>query len=674
MPVAVPRRDLRTRVASDGGWVIVPVIVLMVVALGLGFALLAIVDTQTSEGRQQRDVNAAQTLAEGVVAAASTVLGSDSAATTWPVSGTCRTYSHRLSETTTGSDLESRITKAVHDRFSGTSTDLTDVDTAATSWSVSLCPVQGTATTTGFWDQTAESAWSPTFLSRTATVPAGTGPAQVSMWVRGQANVRSAATPTGTRPRKSRAVVTKIRQDAAPFSPPTGLALGAGSISTDVGSSLSSTLLNNTSLTGRLLGSTLGTKPLIGNSPAKIGTRCGLLNALNQLNSVCLSGTLAGAGGATSSLSLGALNTVLGIDSQTTLATWTMASPDAMAAYRQDAIRTGIYKATAPGLGDDKTKTSPVPSPSGSADCIPASELAASTGDKVIFIDKVGNGDQYCTLPGGVAKIFVVARGAVRITKKFTGVVYALNQQECAATTGVCTDTDRKNAIRREVVRVEGNSGQVVGSVWADGAGGQVGVYPSLASPDSGALLQVGDAQTGICGVPVLGPVLTGLSSTLGGVLGAVGNLLGAVAGGQEQVRYVDAQGNVLDNPPSDCQFLRNTLGALTSSSLLDLFGTGGTQSTVLTQHRTRKCVLLICGDWSDWTARDSVSFSVPALLTSGVPSVVGDVVGLLTSTLTNYQAITYDESVTKKARTAVTQGAGPVPGSFRSVATTGGF
>jgi hypothetical protein len=660
-----------TSIHREDGWVMVPVIALLAIAIGLSLALLAIVDVQTSQGRQQRDVDAAQALAEGAAAAASSVLGSDPSASAWAVAGACRSYTHKLTDNPTGSGLEARIAREVHDRFSGTSSDLVDVDSRTTSWTVSLCPIPSVASGDGTWSQVDETRWSDAYLSRTVAAPSGIAPRQLALWVRAQGNVRSAATATGQQPTKSRAVAVKTKQASTTFSPPTGFAMGTGSISTDVGSSLSSTLLSNSSLTGTLLGKTLGSKPLIGNAPAKIGTRCGLLNALNQISSTCLSGTLSGAGGATSALALGQLNTVLGVGNQATLGTWTMASQDAIDGYRQDAIRNGIYvSGPVTGYGDDRTKNAS--NPSGS--CLTSTQQSAMASTKVVYIEQVGDGDQYCTLNGGTASIFVVARGAVRVTGTFRGILYALNQQECATTD--CSDADRGAAIRREVIRIEGNSGNVTGAVWVDGAGGQVGIYPKLGSPDSGSLLQVGSATDGICGVPVLGPVLNGLSSTLGGIVGLVGDLLGGLLGSQEQVRYVDANGNVVSAPPSNCEFMRGVLGSMTSSQLLDLFGTGGTRSGVYTQHRTRSCVLLICGSWSSWSTRDTVSFTLSSILQTGTQfaSVVSDVVGLLTATLTNYQAITYDESLASNGSTQIRQGAGPVPGTFRSVATRGGF
>ena len=68
------------RLHAQDGWVMVPVIVLMVVAIGLGLALLAVVDQQTAQGAKVRKGDAAQTLAEGVVSATANVLASNQTA------------------------------------------------------------------------------------------------------------------------------------------------------------------------------------------------------------------------------------------------------------------------------------------------------------------------------------------------------------------------------------------------------------------------------------------------------------------------------------------------------------------------------------------------------------------------------------------------------------------
>ena len=61
----------------------VPVIILMVVAIGVAFALLAIVDTQTSQSREQRSKDSAQTLAEGAVSSTANVLADTASAAVW---------------------------------------------------------------------------------------------------------------------------------------------------------------------------------------------------------------------------------------------------------------------------------------------------------------------------------------------------------------------------------------------------------------------------------------------------------------------------------------------------------------------------------------------------------------------------------------------------------------
>ena len=98
----------RRRLGSEDGWVLVPVIILMVVAIGVGTALLTIVDTQTQQSGKQRKVDSAQTLAEGAVSATANVLAVDNSASMWPVSGLCATVSGDLTNPSTRAERVAR--------------------------------------------------------------------------------------------------------------------------------------------------------------------------------------------------------------------------------------------------------------------------------------------------------------------------------------------------------------------------------------------------------------------------------------------------------------------------------------------------------------------------------------------------------------------------------------
>jgi antitoxin component HigA of HigAB toxin-antitoxin module len=438
--------------------------------------------------------------------------------------------------------------------------------------------------------------------------------------------------------------------------------VGTGAFSTDVG--IAANTATSSLLAGRIV------KPLIADQDSKMGVRCGLLNSINNLTSTCVTGALAGVGATTNALGLGVLNTALGVDRAQLLNTWSMAPPDAIAAWLTEAKTSGFYyESPITGVGNVRTKTVPVPA--AGADCFSGTPTSA----QVIFIEQVGNGEQYCNVRSdATAKILVVRRGGVRVSAHFTGVVYALNQQECTNADGTCSTADRANAVPREVVRIEGNTGYVTGSVWADGAGGSVGIYPSLNLTGTGpnsSLLNVGGAN-GICSLPVLGPVLNTLGTSLAGLTSVVGNILPLVTGTQEEVRYPNG-----GSAPTGCSLLKAWLGGLTTSQLLNVFGSGGSTTVVLSERRTRTCTTLatLCalnanlwGPWSAWSTRDSAAVTVSALLSTGTPSVIEQVAGVLGATLNSYTAITYNAAAVSNASAQISQGAAPVVGTYRNL------
>ncbi|HVF78557.1 MAG TPA: hypothetical protein VNA28_09685 [Solirubrobacteraceae bacterium] len=640
---------------------LVPVIILMVVAIGVGTALLTIVDTQTQQSGKQRKVDSAQTLAEGAVSATANVLAVDNSPSMWPVAGGCATVTGDLTNASAqpSTSLAAKITTEVQARFTGTSPDYGATAARNTTWRVDVCPVQGS-----------ESRWEETILTRTTPAPASS-PALVSLWVRGQASVSGSTAATS--PENARAVVSKVRQSAASFAPPENFAVGTGVFSTDVSTTLNTALTSNTSLVGSIAGTALGTSPVIAASTSNIGVRCGLLTMLDSPGTTCLAGSLAGVAGVTNATGLGTLNTILGTDRTKALGTWSMAPSDAIEQWRKEAQSSGVYSPEStpvPGFGNDETKN--VSGGSGSGfDCF----LGSPTSSQVVFIEKVGNGDQYCNVPAGTtAKILVVERGAVRIQGTFTGVVYVLNEQECGSD-GTCTEEEREDAVTREVVRIDGNNGKVIGSVWADGAGGAVGIYPALSpsSVSSSALLAVGSAATGVCGLPAAGAALTSLDTAISGITGLVGNTLSPLTGVEEQVRYPGG-----GSAPTGCSLLQGTLGGLPSSDLLDQFGVGDTYSVITSEHRTRTCkrnVLNLCilgqwNGWSEWTTRDTSTVALPALLTGASAADISELGGLVGSTLTSYTAIQYDAATVANAAAAITQGAAPVVGTYRNVAS----
>lgn len=161
---------------SEAGMVMVPVIILLVVAIATSLALLALVDTQTGESREQRSADSAQTLAEGLVSATANVLAADPSV--WPATtGPCVPVTGNLEAgTPTGTSLADKVTAEIKARFSGTSPELASTAMQGTTWKVDVCPVAAADT----------ARWEETILARTSTVPASP---------RSQRRSGSAATP-----------------------------------------------------------------------------------------------------------------------------------------------------------------------------------------------------------------------------------------------------------------------------------------------------------------------------------------------------------------------------------------------------------------------------------------------------------------------------------------------
>lgn len=629
---------------SEDGFVMVPVIILLVVAIAVSLALLAIVDTQTGESREQRSADSAQTLAEGVVNATGNVLAANPSL--WPTTGACVPVTGDLmAPAPAGTTLAAKVAAEVKARFkpADSSADLATTASHATTWTVDVCPV----------DASDGSRWEETMLQRTSTVPVSAAQ-PASVWVRGHASVRSRVSAASAQ--NVRTVVSKVRQSPRDFLVPADFAVGTGAFSTDISTTLSTNVTSNSTLLGGLV------KPLVAAQTSKIGIRCGVLDTIQNTHTTCLAGALAGVGGVTNATGLGKLNGVLGLRNEQ-LPTWTMAPKDAIESWRDEAKANGVWSAEIPGFGDVRTATKSVAGGDNlTRDCFPGDPTG-----KVVFIEKVGsNGEQYCNVPeNSRARILIVERGGIRLKRgTFTGVVYALNKQECGSD-GDCSADEREAAAPREVVRIDGNFGKVVGSVWADGAGGSVGIYPTLLPPSAisnSSLLNLGGVTNALCGIPALSATLTTLNTTLTSVGTLLGNTLALLGGVQEQVRYPNGVPSV-----TGCDLLATKLGTLTSSELLNLFAANTTQPVVVSEHRTRNC-LVLCGAWSAWTTRDTSNLPVQSLLTGASPAVIAQVTGLLGGLLNNYTAITYNETVVRDAAAHINQGAAPLVGTYRNV------
>ncbi|WP_026911843.1 hypothetical protein [Patulibacter minatonensis] len=711
----------RRRPANDAGFVMVPVMAMLALGLALAFVALALVDRQTAGAQENREADATEALAEGALSATANVLASDSGNARWRTAG-CSTYNGSLTgASAAGTDpvavaVENAVRASFRDRQSDDTTQATEYIVKGgkrATFTVNVCPTtDNTSTLTG-----GETRWSDTMLTRTGVTGKQAG--LRTLWLRAQGNLRSSTNAGGTATvSKSRAAAEKIRQSGGDNTPPTDYAIGAASMSTDLSTTLSG--LTTSGSVGSLLSTILGTKPVVTNSPddpvapnspsaAKIGLRCGLLTGvklgsgqsvnLNQTNlDLCLGGTLGGASSATSSLGLGAVSGLLGLDRFASLDSWSMTSSRTVQAYR-DAANLLKTAGQTPGYGDNRTKNvTGTDQP-----CVTDTEWSTLGTNSIIYIDRVGKntdsnaGSQYCTLSGThQAKIIVVARGGVRVTGTFKGVVYGANLEECDpsgaasdASIDSCSSTARSAATssttdgtknsRHEVVRVEAG-GQVRGAVWADGAGGQVGLYPTALSTNSsvtGALLQNLDST--LCSSGAANGLVASLANLVGNLLTGVLNAVGT--GNQEQLVPT---GSAVPSgaPPTSttqaCGLFQGTLKALAPSSLTSFLGVGGT-TPVGYEKYTRSCLLFICSAWTKVSSTTVLSLVNPANDQSLISQLLGTtgtlnaVVNALGATLSNSPPLVIrDATEIAKAKAPVSDSTTVVSGTFRSVPPTG--
>lgn len=674
-------RVVRSRMAAEDGWILVPAFILMTIVLALGFALLLVVDRQTSEAKAKRTTDAAQVLTDGVASSAGTALASldtlasAGLAAAFPTQGGCQLIRGTLTggqETapvgeTPAAAVARNVRNAVKQHFDENNNEYLRNTAEATKWSVNICPDRTNGT----------DVWSDDYLNQTVTTPSNA--ARRAVWVRAQADVRAVA---GTVSSQSRASAIKVRQASAPFVAPEDLAIGAASFSTDLGTG-TTTLLQDGVVGKLVLQGLLAQGKLIQNDSAKIGLRCGVLDALDNpgLN-LCLNGALGGANsvmnGATNTLNLGDLGNqlggILGTNRTVNLSDFNIAPDRARAAFKALALSSGTYVNAVGGgtAGTAGASTSCFANTATNEAGVSngTTLTAANTANRVVYIRQVGDGgvgatDPFCTVPPNISPaVLVIERGGARVTSDFTGVLYAANRQEVdGATTAEEVQAKRKTARLRETIRIE-QPGKVTGAVWTDGAGGQAGLYPTTSQPTNAALLNVGGAQ-GICSLPVLGPVVNVLGQTLQGVLDFLGNTVGGLLSGYQ---YRSVYGNT-----SGCDLLKGILGNLTTSQLIGVFGSGDANKSVVVSER-RRCsgsvVLGAClGTWGPWEPAETKQFDIPSLLSNlSAPTVLNQLLGTLGATLTNWTAVDRNIDRIRLANVGMAVGSEPVPSTYRSV------
>lgn len=457
---------------DERGAALVTALLCTMVMLALGLALLAIVDTQANESTDEAARDRGFNLAESVLTSEAFVLGRN-----WPTSGlgNCFQSGAGFGDTIGAAPAagDSAQTLRLRNNLNVSYDD--DAYDGAT-WQVNLCD-----------DLAPSTVWNDA-LQNNHNYDAN---ANGRLWVRSQATVAG----------KTRVLVglVKVRQTAA-MNQKWGLV--AGSVAEDLGPATSAITGNDlvTTLTDGLL----TTNPPVAADPdvpspgsGVTGLRCGLLDNLAQVKT-CVTGAI------------GALSVVPAVNTLVTngrfeqFPTQTSTSPVTIGQMRKEAIDDATYMATAPGA--DTVGTAPS-----------CGIGYASDASKVVFIEKVGTGDQYCYLDVSASKrwkALVIGRGRIIIrgsdsitpystttSNRLTAVVYALNLQSDHASASPAID----------VVRIE-KGARVVGAVHADGKNASVRIVnPDF---DTKALINAvlcDDAVT--CS---LAPTLIGLIGTLG--------------------------------------------------------------------------------------------------------------------------------------------------------------
>lgn len=447
---------------DDRGIALVTSIVLMMVMLGLGLAMLSVVDTQGKAAGEQRDGDAAFNLADAALSSTAFVLSHNwpeaaAAAQPWSQAPDC---GHELiaggvadSEDST---MPGQIQRLVHQASAARG------GPPGASWSVRVC------------DAGNEPTWSSVLLTRppfdatgrrVLTDPNGNRFMVRRLWVRAQATVNGA----------TRAAASLVQVSEIPAFP-AGYGILAGRMAFLNGLNVTTdSILGDKTALGSLTNALLGTRPMV---TGQIGVRCGLLSEL------CLDSVAATLTGIPLLTSTGLANGEV-----TQYGSATAVPQDTVRLLRERAARAGTY----------------VPHIAAGSTCLPSGVSPNAGG--VVFVESVGTGKDTCTLaagPAGPMGTVIVGSGRISVTAPnphavttFTGVIYALN-----------TQADRQAAV------VTLNQGvQVKGGVFVDG-GGTVAIYPP-----SFSLTQT------LCN-SILGPVLclltpvTGLLDAILGVLG----------------------------------------------------------------------------------------------------------------------------------------------------------
>lgn len=472
-------RHLMRRVRDDEtGSALITALLCTMIMLGLGIALLAIVDTQAGESATERTRDRGFNLSESVLNSQAFVLGRNWPSTAPPSNPACNAeaagFGDILWADTTPSTATARLRANLNASYR-------DPGYAGASWQVNVCddddpddggPIEGKTV----WDEMLldRKNWDSNANSR--------------VWVRAQATVGG----------KSRVLVGLVTVRSSPALN-ARFGLISGGLTDDLGTAINSVGPN---ALGGVLGDLLNTAPTVAPDPALsptsppssgvIGLRCGAANISLTPNSTCVAGTIGAAG------ALPAVSPLLTAGSIEQFPRITAASAADIGQLRKDAVASSTYYSSSPG-GDHPASA-------------PACEFTANTGTRsastVVFIEKVGSGDQYCSVGVGAGvqyKALVIGSGRVILrgdgtttaapvhtvsgpqVNTFSGVVYALNLQRHAEADGGMGLGDSASP-GRVVVRID-NGAHVKGGVYADGKSAKVAIYPPPPTIDSTTLV-----------------------------------------------------------------------------------------------------------------------------------------------------------------------------------------
>jgi hypothetical protein len=463
---------LMRRLTDERGSTVVTALLAAMVMMMLGMALLTIVDTQARQSGQERTRDKTFNLSESVLTNEAFVL-----ARNWPelapasnpaCSAAGAGFADTLGSTAAAPAAVERLRPNLNDSYKN------DSSYSGATWQVNICD-----------DTAGSTVWSDTLLSN-KTWDANDNN---MVWVHAQSTVNS----------KTRAVVGLVRvRDAAVLD--SKYALIAGRVTDDLG-----TAVNNlsTNALGGVLSGLLGSTPTVAADPSRsattppssgvTGLRCGALDVSLTPPQTCLAGTL----GATGALPI-VSTLITGGKLEQFPRPISAVSSETIDRLRSKAVATGTYYEASAGAA--------------TVALAPACTFTGASGTRsastVVFIEKVGTGDQYCTIDvsaGVQYKALVIGSGRVILrgngtttaapsaaisgpqVNTFSGIVYALNLQRHDTSAGGLGLGDASTP-GREVVRIE-NGAHVKGAVVSDGKSSKVSIYPPEVTINTNSLV-----------------------------------------------------------------------------------------------------------------------------------------------------------------------------------------